>query len=497
MSGKLQSTAIGELPSGESESTAVPTAVTRLTWALFVASLGVLAGRLLGWWAPTGTAFGLFAVDGLTLLLWVVVTFFGGIVASYSRRYMAGTRGIDRFFGRVLGFVGAVMVLVAADHLLLFAAAWLGMGLVMADLIGHVRGWPQAQAAASLARRYFVGGTALLGVALAVLWWQTGATTVSGAVAAAGSLSSTTVFAVAGALVLAAMVQSALLPFHGWLLGSMTAPTPASALMHAGFVNAGGILLLRFAPVVTAEPSVMLAIVLVGAVSALGGKLLKSVQPDVKRRLGCSTVGQMGFMIMQAGLGFFGAAITHLILHGFYKAYKFLSSGSRIEHTGPKSGSDAASLGAVGAAITLLSAVAGGGVFVAITGKGAGLNSGLILTLVVVVTTLHAVRTTIAHTDLPAWARVGAVPLVFLPAIALYGAVYLAVKEVLHGLPIVTAAAELTVGHLLVAAAFLATYAAIESGAYRHSRRLYVALVNAAQPPSTTVLTSTEDYNEY
>ncbi|MFB6090169.1 MAG: proton-conducting transporter membrane subunit [Halobellus sp.] len=497
MSGQNQSTTVGALPNGESKAAAVPRYVTRLTWALFVASLGALVAGVAGWWTPSGAAPGPFAVDGLTLLLWAVVTFFGGIVASYSRRYMAGTRGIERFFGRVLGFVLIVMVLVAADHLLLFAAAWLGMGLVMADLIGHVRGWPQAGAAASLARRYFLGSSAFLSVALATLWWQTGATTVSGAVAAADTLPETTVFVVAGALVLAAMVQSALLPFHGWLLASMTAPTPASALMHAGFVNAGGILLLRFAPVVTAEPTVMLAIVLLGAVSALGGKLLKSVQTDVKRRLGCSTVGQMGFMVMQAGLGFFGAAIAHLILHGFYKAYKFLSSGGRVEHTAPKAESGGDSLGVVGAAVTLLSALAGGATFVALTGKGAEPNSGILLTLIVVLTTLHATRTTLAQTDLPAWARLGAIPLVFLPAIALYGAVYLAVQSVLQGLPIVTAATDLTLGHALVAVAFVGAYVAIESGAYRQSQRLYVALLNAAQPPSNTVLTSTEDYNEY
>ncbi|MGQ4556174.1 proton-conducting transporter transmembrane domain-containing protein [Halobellus sp. GM3] len=498
MTDQNQTTVVGALPNDGSEAGPIaPVLVTRLTWALFLACLGALGARLLGWWEPTGAAFGPFAVDGLTLLLWVVVTFFAGIVDSYSLRYLAGTRGMVRFFGRTLAFTLAVMTLAAADHAVAFVAAWLVMGLVMADLIGHVPGWPQAQSAARLARRYFLGSSALVGAALTVLWWETGATTVSGAVAAPGSLPTTTVFAVAGALVLAAMIQSALLPFHGWLLSSMTAPTPASALMHAGFVNAGGILLLRFAPVVTAEPAVMLAIVVVGAASALGGKLLKSVQPDVKRRLGCSTVGQMGFMIMQAGLGFFGAAIAHLILHGFYKAYKFLASGSRVEHVGPDAGREGDSLGPVGLAVSLVSALAGGAVFVALTGKGAGLDSGLLLTLIVVVTTLHAARTALARTALPMSARLGAIPLVFLPAIAVYGAVYRTVERVLHDLPVVAAPAELTLAHGLVTAAFLVTYVAVETGAYRHSRRLYVALLNAAQPPAATVLTSTEEYNEY
>ena len=463
MTGENQSKSIGELPNASPErTTLVPVVFTRLVWALCVASLGALVTRLLGWWSATGVLGDVVAVDGLTLLLWVVVTFFSGIVHSYSRRYMAGDSGFVRFFTRIFGFTLVVMVLVAANHAALFAAAWLAMGLVMADLIGHVREWPQAQAAAGLARRYFLASSGLLGLAIAVLWWQTGSTTVDGFAAAAGSLSAPTVLLVSGLLVLAAMIQSALLPFHAWLLASMTAPTPASALMHAGFVNAGGILLLRFAPVVTANPEVMLGIVFLGAVSALGGKLLKSVQPDVKRRLGCSTIGQMGFMILQTGLGFFGAAITHLVLHGFYKAYKFLSAGSRVERTSPPTGSEGDSLGAVATVATVLSAGAGGAVFVWLTGKGAGLDSGLLLTLVVVLTTLHAARETLAQTALPTVVRVAAVPLVFLPAIAVYGVVYRAVETVLAGLPAVSAPMPLTAGHGLVAAAFgwrIATWA--------------------------------------
>jgi NAD(P)H-quinone oxidoreductase subunit 5 len=498
MTDETQSTTVGPVPSEATDATPfAPAAFTRLVWALFAASLGVLGVRVLGGADAPWQFFGAVTVDGLTALLWVVVTFFSGIVHSYSRRYMAGDSGLARFFTRVFGFTVAVMLLAAADHAALFVGGWLAMGLVMADLIGHVRGWSQAQAAAGLARRYFVGSSALVGGAFAVLWWQTGATTVSGVAAAAGSLSGPVVFVAAGALVLAAAIQSALLPFHTWLLSSMTAPTPASALMHAGFVNAGGILLLRVAPVVTIEPSVMLAIVTLGTVSALGGKLLKSVQTDVKRRLGCSTVGQMGFMLMQAGLGFFGAAITHLVLHGFYKAYKFLSTGSRVERTAPSTAADRDSLGVVGIAVTAVSAVAGGAVFVVITGKGGGLDTGLLLTLIVVLSTTHAARATLGQEALPAAARLAAIPLVLLPAIALYGLVYNAITTVLRGVPLVTAPTALTPVHALVAAAFVIAYVAIDTGAYKRSRRLYVALLNASRSPTTTMTTATEDYNEY
>ena len=496
MTGQDTPTTVGPLPETTHSMPLAPTVLTRLAWLLWVASLGVLALRLRT--AGTWELPGVFAVDGLTVVMWVVVTFFSGIVHSYSRRYMAGSRHVGRFFAGVFGFTLAVMVLVAADHVVLFAAAWLAMGLVMAALIGHVRGWPQARAAATLARRYFLASSALLGVALAALWSATGATTVSGIAATADAVPSAAWLVAAGALLLAAMVQSALVPFHTWLLASMTAPTPASALMHAGFVNAGGILLVRFAPVVSADDRFLLVVLVVGATSALLGKLLKSVQPDVKRQLGCSTVGQMGFMIMQAGLGFFAAAVTHLVLHGFYKAYQFLSSGSRVERTSPgETATASGSAGPVGLAVTALTAIAGGGLFALLTGKGTSLDAGLLLTLLVVVTTLHATRGVLRHASLPATVRYGAVPLVFLPSIAVYAAVYSAVAGLMAGLPVVTMPAELTAVHGAVAAAFLLAYAAIETGAYRQSRRLYVELLNATEPPSGTVLTSTEEYNEY
>ena len=504
MAGHDQTATVGQLPTPSTTESRVPATLTRLVWILWAASLGALAVQSLR--PTTWDIAGVVAIDGLTVVMWVAVTFFGGIVHSYSRRYLAGSRRLDRFFGRVFGFTLAVMILVAADSLVLFGTAWLAMGFLMAELIGHVDGWPQAQAAGSLARRYFFAGGASLAVGLGALWQQTGATTVSGVTSAVEALAATDgaatpplVLGAAAALLLAAMIQSALLPFHTWLLSSMTAPTPASALMHAGFVNAGGIALVRFAPVVTVDSSVMITIVLVGAASALGGKLLKSVQPDIKTRLGCSTVGQMGFMIMQAGLGFFGAAITHLILHGFYKAYRFLSAGEAVDHTGPSQTThETGGVGAVGAVVIGLSALAGGGVFAALTGKGTGLDTGILLTGLVVVTTLHATWSVLSRSALRRSVRYAAVPLVFLPAIAVYGTAYVAIAGVMKGsLPIVTAPAELTVAHAVVAAAFLGAYVAIETGFHRRSDRLYVALVNAARPPTETILTAREDYNEY
>ncbi len=492
MSDETQRTTVRPLPSGiGQQAPSTPAILTRAVWLLWGLSLAALVGYAVTGWSP---ALGdLVAVDGLTVLMWTVVTFFSGIVHSYSRRYMAGSAHQTRFFAGVFGFTVVVMGLVAANHIALFGALWLAMGLLMAQLIGVISGWKQARAAASVARKYFLASSALLAVALTALWSATGATTISGIAAASDTLGGPVWLLAAAALVLAAMIQSALIPFQGWLLSSMTAPTPASALMHAGFVNAGGILLTRFAPVITADPTLMLAVVGVGAASALGGKLLKSVQTDVKSKLGCSTVGQMGFMIMQAGLGFFGAAITHLILHGCYKAYQFLSSGDGVEHNSP-TGEIGRREGIVGVVVTLLTALAGGWLFATLTGKGAKVDSGLLLTFFVVFTTLHAARNAVTHTELPATARYGAVPLVFFPAIVLYAVVYEGISGLLG---VGTATTELTLLHGAVAVFFVGVYLAIETGIHEHSQRLYVALLNASQPPTDTLVTATEDYNEY
>ncbi|MFC6613662.1 proton-conducting transporter membrane subunit [Halopenitus salinus] len=495
MSGHDSTTTVGALPDATAKSPFASVALTWLAWSLLLASIATLGVRI-----RTGATWeipGLVVVDGLTALMWVVVTFFSGIVHSYSRRYMAGSAHETTFFATVFGFTVVVMGLVAADHIALFGLLWLTMGVLMAKLVGIVSGWDQARAAGTVARKYFFASSALLGIALTALWWATGATTVSGIAAADGALGGPAWLVAAVALVLAAMIQSALVPFHGWLLSSMTAPTPASALMHAGFVNAGGILLTRFAPVITVDHALMLAVVAVGGASAIGGKLLKSVQTDVKSKLGCSTVGQMGFMIMQAGLGFFGAAITHLILHGFYKAYQFLGAGGQIEHAAP-SGTTKHTVGhvtsVVGIVVALLTGLGGGVLFAALTGKGANADSGLLLIFFVVFTTLHAARGAVQHTTLSVTARYVAVPLVFFPAIAVYGVVYEGVSGLLA---VDTATTELTLIHGVIAAVFVGIYLGIETGIHEHSRRLYVALLNASQPSSDTVLTSTEDYNEH
>ncbi len=492
MTGQPQSNDPVQLPEPTPSNSAVPRATTAGVWALFLLSLLTIAVSV--WGGYERHLPGYVVVDGLTMVVWAVVTFFSGIVHSYSRRYMAGDASIDQFFGRMFAFTLTVMAMAAADHVVLFAAAWLGMGLAMASLIGHVRGWDQAQAAGSLARRYFVASSGLLGGTLALLAWTTGTSSLSGVVARTGSLPPGLARLAIAGLFLTAVVQSALFPFHNWLLSSMAAPTPASALMHAGFVNAGGILLTRFAPLFADDPTAMSALVVIGAVSALLGQAVLLVQSDVKRKLGASTVAQMGFMILQCGLGFFAAAITHLVLHGFYKAYQFLSSGAAVEQTAPTK--TAPDLGLPGLVVSLGAALGGGALFVAITGEGANLDSGAFLVLVVVLTVLHAARNVLKRSQLPSKFKLVGLPLVVVVPIAVYGFLFDAVSALLADVPTTHAPTELTVVHLAIGTLFVVSYLAMELGWYRSSKRLYVALLNLSQPASETVLTTKEDYND-
>ena len=471
----------------------MPRFLTRLAWTLFALSLGSLFGRA----GPDVSVGSVLHVDGLTQVMALVITFVSGIIHSFSRRYMAGQRHLPRFFVRLFGLTLIVLLLTAANHVVLFVATWAAMGWVLADLIGHIRGWPQAQAASRYARRSFLGGSAVLALAVAGLVGQTGAWTITGIGTQVGSLSTPVLAGLAGLLLLAAMVQSALVPFHRWLLSSMTAPTPVSAFMHAGLVNAGGLLLARFAPVFAEAPTVLLGVAVVGGLSALLGQAWMLVQTDIKRQLGCSTVAQMGFMVLQGGLGFIPAAITHLMLHGFYKAYLFLAAGSVVEATHPRAES-AETLSFGHSLVALGSAVAGGMLFAALTGKSlTSLNSGTMLTVFVVLAVLHATRAMVRRTALSPGLRLLATPAVLLATIGLYAGVYNGVTVLLADLPRAVAPTELTTVHGALVAVFVAAYIAVERDWHRSSIRLYAWLRRTSQPLPTTLLTQRDQYHAY
>lgn len=265
-------------------------------------------------------------IDNLSLIMMALVGFVALCVASFSTRYLKGDRKQQAFYGNLALMVSSVFIMVSADHLLLMLASWALSNLFLVRLMLHKKEWEAARQSSLLALKNFGWGFAFLGSAFLILFYHTGETSIQAIMNE--SIDSSWGIASSVLLLLAAMSQSALWPFHRWLTSSLNSPTPVSAIMHAGLVNGGGFLLARFSPLLAEQTIILSLIFIVGMITALLGTLWKLMQSDIKRMLACSTMGQMGFMIAQCGLGLFPAAVAHLCWHGLFKAYLFLASGA-------------------------------------------------------------------------------------------------------------------------------------------------------------------------
>jgi len=216
--------------------------------------------------------------------------------------------------------------------LLQLVIGWCAASLLLHQLLIF---YPERIAARRAARKKFfvsrLGDLALIGaVALLAVAFQTGDIATILLEAQQGQGLPLTI-AAAALLAVAALLKSAQFPTHGWLTEVMETPTPVSALLHAGVVNAGGFLLIRFADVMLQAPIVLAALVMVGGFTAIFGSVVMLTQSAVKTSLAWSTVAQMGFMILQCGLALFPIALLHIVAHSLYKAHSFLASGSAIE----------------------------------------------------------------------------------------------------------------------------------------------------------------------
>jgi NAD(P)H-quinone oxidoreductase subunit 5 len=451
--------------------------ITAAGWAAFL--LLALIATLRHGAAPLEA--GPFRLDALALWLGAAVALVSACVQSFALRHMRGEAGYDVFFLRLAGLTGLVLALLATDWLVLFVAIWAGMAWLLADAIGHARHWPQARAAAALARRWLLGGTAVLAAGLAVLAGATGSLTISGVVAGAGAASPVAVAIGCALLALAAAVQCGLFPFQRWLLSSMTAPTPVSAFMHAGLVNAGGILVARFAPAFEAAPSILLLLFVAGAASALLGGLAAMVQSDVKRGLACSTSAQMGFMLLQCGLGFHAAAMAHLVLHGLYKASQFLGAGSAL--AAAKLPGEAPLPGREQALAALAAALAGGAGFALASGKlgdGAG-------ALLVLFAALAAAQASLGLRPATPRLAYGIVPAALAVAGLAYGGLVAAAEALLAGTPGLVSPVSLNALHLLAGLLFAAAWIAVLAGRHRRSAALYARIQAWSRPHPATV----------
>ncbi|GII98776.1 NADH dehydrogenase subunit L [Sediminihabitans luteus] len=284
-------------------------------------------------WIPAGTldvSAGL-RVDPLSVTFVLLVTFVGSLIHLYSVAYMEHDDDRRRFFAYLNLFVAAMLVLVLADSYLLLFVGWEGVGLASYLLIGF---WYRERKNAVAAKKAFimnrVGDIGLI-VALMLMLANFGGVDFATVHAQAPAASTGITTAIGLMLLLAACGKSAQVPLQAWLGDAMAGPTPVSALIHAAtMVTAGVYLVVRSAPVFEAAPDAQLVVVIVGAVTLVFGAIVGSAKDDIKKALAASTMSQIGYMILAAGLGPIGYAfaIFHLVTHGFFKAGLFLGAGS-------------------------------------------------------------------------------------------------------------------------------------------------------------------------
>ncbi|MDG2433328.1 proton-conducting transporter membrane subunit [Flavobacterium sp.] len=454
-----------------------------LLWILFLANFFALIIYFPS--IPEWRYGNLLKVNCFTLLIWTLVTFFSAIVNSYGKKYLSGFRYHTKFVMLCLGFTGSIMIFVMANHLVLILGMWLAMGIFMSQLIGVDKDWPEAKAAAAFALKYFLAGSVFLSTGVILLAYQTDDFTLTGLCAKVKDVPHYLTVVVALCIITAAIIQSAIYPFHRWLLSAMTAPTPASALMHAGFVNGSGLLLTLFSTVLfTANTLIILLII--GGVTAIFAQFAKLLQVNVKQKLACSTIAQMGFMIMQCGLGFFNAAVVHLILHGFYKAYLFLSAGEEIELSQPSKPKNS-SIKPVQAVAVLFFGILGALLFAYLTGKGLALNSGLFLVLIVAITVGQVAYNIVKEDNLTVVQKIVSPSLLFFVGIVIYAFFYNAITVIMSDLPMIDLPIALSTIEVIFGIVFLSGFFIMKLGIYRNFPWLYVQLLNSSQPNKKTV----------
>ncbi len=271
-------------------------------------------------------------LDAVSAIMLALVTFIAGVIHAYSRRYLDGQAAAGHYHRWFLVTVIATSVLVTAGDLRVMALAWTASSLSLHQLLTFFADRPAAQVAAHkkfllsrLADVAVYAAVFLLGRAFgtydlfAIGEQATALTSVAPSMHAAGFL-----------LVAGVALRSAQLPFHGWLIQVMEAPTPVSALLHAGVVNIGGYVLIRLAALIGILPGAQLALVLIGGTTAVLAALVMMTRVSIKVSLAWSTAAQMGFMLLECGLGAWELALLHLVAHSCYKAHAFLGSGGVV-----------------------------------------------------------------------------------------------------------------------------------------------------------------------
>ncbi|OBI81651.1 NADH-quinone oxidoreductase subunit L [Mycobacterium asiaticum] len=286
-------------------------------------------------WIPVGglqVDFGL-QIDQLSMCFVLLISGVGSLIHIYSIAYMAEDEDRRRFFGYLNLFLASMLLLVVADNYVLLYVGWEGVGLASYLLIGF---WYHKPSAATAAKKAFVMnrvGDAGLALAMFLMFATFGTVSYSGVFAGVPAASQSVLNVTGLLLLLGACAKSAQVPLQAWLGDAMEGPTPVSALIHAAtMVTAGVYLIVRSNPLFNLAPGAQLGVVIVGAVTLMLGAFIGCAKDDIKRALAASTMSQIGYMVLAAGLGPAGYAfaIMHLLTHGFFKAGLFLGSGSII-----------------------------------------------------------------------------------------------------------------------------------------------------------------------
>jgi NADH-quinone oxidoreductase subunit L len=309
-----------------------------LSLAMFVSLLGrseeerQVGQHLYTWFEVGGLDVGMdLLYDPLSALFLLLITGVGALIHVYSIGYMEHDARRRRFFGYLNLFVAAMLVLVLSANYLGVFLGWEGVGLASYLLIGF---WQHKHSAAAAAKKAFVinrVGDIGLSLAIALMFTTFGTTDFAAISAAAGDASQGTLNALGLLLLLAACGKSAQVPLQAWLLDAMEGPTPVSALIHAAtMVTAGVYLVVRSNFIYDLTPTAQTAVVVVATVTLLWGAVIGCAKDDIKKALAGSTMSQIGYMMLAAGLGPAGYpfAIFHLLTHGFFKANMFLGAGS-------------------------------------------------------------------------------------------------------------------------------------------------------------------------
>jgi NADH:ubiquinone oxidoreductase subunit 5 (subunit L)/multisubunit Na+/H+ antiporter MnhA subunit len=285
-------------------------------------------------------SFNLLYLDQLSIIMFSFISFIGLAVYRFSLRYLKGEKRQKQFLLALTGAILSAQLLVLSGNLIVFALAWILISLCLHSLLSYYQERPRAILAAR--KKFLISrlGDLALFFSLAILYLEFQTLDIQAlfqiAARALTESEATAINLACLGFVLAACCKSAQLPFHSWLPDTLECPTPVSALMHAGIINGGGYLLIRLNPLLAHSVTSQNLLILIGTLTAVFGIIVMWTQTTVKKSLAWSTVAQMGFMILECGLGAYTLALIHILGHGFYKANAFLLSGTTEKFILPK-----------------------------------------------------------------------------------------------------------------------------------------------------------------